>query len=141
MPEFAIKPFCRNQLKSLFTFCSRTLIIPLSLANKYREWCHQHSFQNLDYNSNTKRFAINIINKRDPQIEPWVTPNNILKYSLKVKPIFIFCFLFLWYAEIKTIDFTSKTYALSFAISSWWGMQSKAFESQWGQQQKLLFYM
>ena len=52
----------------------------------------------------------------------------MLKHSLKVDPIFVFCFRFLRYAEIKAIDFTSKPSVISFAISNWGGIQSKAFD-------------
>ena len=56
-----------------------------------------------------KKSAINIRNKRGPRIKPCGTPNNIFKHSLKMDPIFVSCFRFLRYAEIKAIDFMSKT--------------------------------
>ena len=107
LPEIAMRPFCRNKLKSILIFGSRTLMIRLKSYHKYKEWCHQHSLQNLDYNSN-KINAINIKNKRGPKIEPYGTPNNIFKHSLKVDPILVFGFQFLRYAETKAIDFISK---------------------------------
>ena len=73
-----------------------------------REWYHHQSLQTLDHNSNKKRSAINIRNKGGPKIEPCRTPNNTFKHPLKADPIFVFCFQFLRYADVKAIDFMSK---------------------------------
>ena len=64
---------------------------------------------------NKNKFAMNIINKMGPKIDPCGTPKSIFRKSLNSEPTLVFCFVI--EIEIKDSDFLSKPKAFNFAIS------------------------
>ena len=69
-----------------------------------------------------------MMKRRGPRIEPCGTPKRIFRKSLKLEPIFVFCFRLVKYAKMKFSDFISDPYAFNLAISNSCEIQSKAFD-------------
>ena len=65
-----------------------------------------------------------MLKRREPSIEPCGTPKRIFRKSLKLEPMFVFCFRLVKYAKIKFSDFISNPYAFNLAISNSCEIQS-----------------
>ena len=69
-----------------------------------------------------------MMKRSGPTIELCGTPKRILRKSLKLEPIFVFCFRLVKQAKVKFSDFVSNSYVFNLAISKSCEIQSKAFD-------------